>query len=252
MKKLFAVIFIALAGVVAAGAEVSKNESLNYRVMFKWGLVNKQAGRVNLSTKADGASHAKALLVARSEKWADKFYAVRDTLKGRLNASTCEPSYYEKISHEGGEYKRDVIDYERSGEHVKAYCKRWKQKSKKHALTTSETVHEADGFTVDMLSSFYYMRNLDYDKMQPGQKTEMNIFSGKQKERLSIVYQGREDVKIDGTVYPAYKITFRFTGKGGKKTSDDMAAWISTDVSRIPLKLEGKLPVGKVQCFYVK
>ena len=29
-----------------------------------------------------------------------------------------------------------------------------------------------------------------------------------------------------------------------------MDAWISTDAQRIPLKLEGTLPVGKVQCFY--
>ena len=31
-----------------------------------------------------------------------------------------------------------------------------------------------------------------------------------------------------------------------------MEAWISTAPDRIPLKLEGKLPVGKVQCFYMK
>ena len=29
-----------------------------------------------------------------------------------------------------------------------------------------------------------------------------------------------------------------------------MDAWISTEPNRIPLRLEGKLPVGKVQCFY--
>lgn len=29
-----------------------------------------------------------------------------------------------------------------------------------------------------------------------------------------------------------------------------MDAWIGTGSQRIPLKMEGKLPVGKVQCFY--
>ncbi len=29
-----------------------------------------------------------------------------------------------------------------------------------------------------------------------------------------------------------------------------MDAWISTSHDRIPVKLEGKLPVGKVRCFY--
>ena len=103
-----------------------------------------------------------------------------------------------------------------------------------------------------MLSSFYYMRSLDYAAMKPGDKKELTVFSGKRKERLTITYHGRENVKIDKEEYPAYKISFSFTGEGGKKTSDDMEAWISTAPDKIPLKLEGKLPVGKVQCFYVK
>ncbi len=40
--------------------------------------------------------------------------------------------------------------------------------------------------------------------------------------------------------------------RSGAKTSDDMEAWIAAGSSRIPLKLEGKLPVGKVHCIYVK
>ena len=31
---------------------------------------------------------------------------------------------------------------------------------------------------------------------------------------------------------------------------DDMEAWISADKRRIPLRLEGKLPVGKVHCIF--
>lgn len=152
----------------------------------------------------------------------------------------------------GGEYKRDLITYTRNGRHVKANCHRWKKKDKKKPLTESAIELEADGLTLDMLSSFYYMRSLDYASMKPGDKKTLNVFSGKRKELLTITYHGMEDVTIDKTVYPAYKISFSFTGEGGKKTSDDMEAWISTAAGKIPLKLEGKLPVGKVQCFYVK
>lgn len=252
MRKFLLAIFLA-AGIALCGhANVSNGESINYRVMYKWGLVNKQAGRVNLSTRRSGAGTVKAKLTARSEKWADAFYSVRDTLLGRMNIVTMEPSYYEKITHEGGEYKRDLINYTRKGNHVSATCKRWKQKSKKKPLTESEIKLEAEGLTLDMLSSFYYMRSLDYAAMKPGDKKELTVFSGKRKERLTITYHGRENVKIDKEEYPAYKISFSFTGEGGKKTSDDMEAWISTAPDKIPLKLEGKLPVGKVQCFYMK
>ena len=88
--------------------------------------------------------------------------------------------------------------------------------------------------------------------MKPGDKKELTVFSGKRKEKLTITYHGLENVNIDKTEYPAYKISFSFTAEGGKKSSDDMEAWISTASGHIPLKLEGKLPVGKVQCFYMK
>lgn len=250
-KLLFTLIFAASLGFQCLAQAVS-GESINYRVMYKWGLVNKKAGMVNLSTHRTGASTIDAKLVARSEKWADAFYAVRDTLLGSMNISTLEPSYYEKITHEGGEYKRDYIKYSRSGNHVSATCQRWKQKSKKDEISHSEITLEAEGLTLDMLSSFYYMRSLGYASMKPGHRTELTVFSGKRKELLTITYHGTETIKIDKTEYPAYKISFSFTGEGGKKTSDDMEAWISTASNRIPLKLEGKLPVGKVQCFYVK
>lgn len=252
MKKLFLILFFVAVVALQGHARVTDGESVNYRVMYKWGLVNKQAGRVNLSTRRSGSGTIKAQLTAKSEKWADAFYAVRDTLLGEMNATTMEPSRYEKITHEGGEYKRDLITYTRNGRHVKANCHRWKKKDKKKPLTESAIELEADGLTLDMLSSFYYMRSLDYASMKPGDKKTLNVFSGKRKELLTITYHGMEDVTIDKTVYPAYKISFSFTGEGGKKTSDDMEAWISTAADKIPLKLEGKLPVGKVQCFYVK
>ena len=252
MRKLLFILIFAASLSLQCVAQVAAGESINYRVMYKWGLVNKKAGMVNLSTHRSGAATIDAKLVARSEKWADAFYAVRDTLLGSMNISTLEPSYYEKISHEGGEYKRDLITYTRSGNHVSANCQRWKQKSKKDEITYSEKHLEAEGLTLDMLSSFYFMRSLDYRAMKPGKRTELTVFSGKRKEQLTITYQGVENVKIGDTEYSSYKIAFTFTGDGGKKTSDDMEAWISTDSNRIPLKLEGKLPVGKVQCFYVK
>ena len=42
----------------------------------------------------------------------------------------------------------------------------------------------------------------------------------------------------------------RFTTDDGRISSDKMDAWIYTAQSRIPLLMEGKLPVGKVRALY--
>lgn len=225
-------------------------ESLTYRVMFKWGLINKKAGSATLTLRPTGDGGFVTTLTAKSAPWADKFYAVRDTLRGHLSPGEWKPTFYEKIAHEGDEHKHDKVTYRREGAKVKADCVR-KVWDKKGNLKIDETRElEAYGTTVDMLTSFFYMRSLPFQTWKPGHRTTINIFSGKQKELLTIKYLGVEPIELDGKSHDCYHITFIFTSKGGKKTSDDMDAWISADPSRIPLRMEGKLPVGKVHCLY--
>lgn len=235
---------------ITVNAITFTNESVKYRVMYKWGLINTKAGTATLSIKDTGNNYS-ASLTAASEPWADKFYKVRDTLLGTIDKKEIIPYYYEKIAHEGGEFKRDIINYTRSNDSVTAHCVRYRQKDEDAPITKSQVTHTATGRTVDMLSVFYYMRTLNYSAMKPSQETNINIFSGKHKELLSIKYKGVESIEIEDKKYICYHITFTFTSDGKNKTSDDMDAWISTSSSRIPLKLEGKLPVGKVQCYYV-
>ncbi|MBD5378807.1 MAG: DUF3108 domain-containing protein [Bacteroides sp.] len=236
---------------LTANAQAPRNESLAYDIMFKWGLINKNAGHVTLDTTMGNDGTFSSILVGRSAKWADKFYTLRDTLLGRVEIDGLKPVYYEKIAHEGGEFKRDIIKYQRSGNTVSATCDRYKQKKAGQPIVYSQKLISAEGYTVDMLSSFYYMRYIDYSAMKPGESVTMNIFSGSRKEILKITYKGQESVSIDKADHNSYAITFSFTSeKNGKvKTSDDLYAWISTDSNRIPLKMEGKLPVGTVKAF---
>ena len=230
-------------------AQTFSDETIHYKVMYKWGLVNKKAGTASLTIKNVGDNY-ETQLVAKSEPWADQLYMVRDTLNGRIQKEGFLPLFYEKLAHEGGEFKHDIVDYSRNGDTVIGYCTRISRKDENKPGTKKEHVISATDTTVDMLSVYYYMRSLDYANMKNGQVTTLNIFSGKQKELLTITYHGTETITYDKKSHDCYHISFTFTSDGNKKTSDDMNAWISIDTRRIPLKLEGSLPVGKVQCFY--
>ncbi len=227
------------------------DESLNYRVMFKWGLINKHAGDATLSLKTSGDTY-RTRMTARSASWADKFYTLRDTLSGVIRRDGFKPLRYENISHEGGDYKHDIVtyDYSTAGAVKASAIHNWRKK-KETAVSRKDQTFEATGTAMDMLSVFYYMRSLDFYKMKVNDTKKIYIFSGKRKELLTIKYAGTQRIDVDDKAYSCYHITFTFTSDGGKKTSDDMDAWISVDTRRIPIKLEGKLPVGKVHCLYV-
>lgn len=249
MKKLLTVIIGLALSLLAMSASDIADETLHYKVMFKWGLINKQAGSAVLSIKNVGENyHTK--LTARSASWADKFYSVRDTLTGVIRRDGFRPMRYENVSHEGGDFKHDIVTYDYSGASVKADCEHNWRKKKEKDLKTQRKAMTADGVAMDMLSMYYYMRYIDYPKMKSDELKKLYIFSGKRKELLTIKYLGVQNVKIDSKEHKCYHISFTFTSDGGKKTSDDMDAWISADSRRIPMKLEGKLPVGKVHCLY--
>lgn len=226
-----------------------QDETIHYKVMYKWGLIHKQAGHATITLRNVGDKYH-AQLIGTSEKWADKFYRVRDTLQSVVVVETFRPVIYRKLAHEGGDHKRDIVKYEYVGAKTIGKCtrKRWDDEGK--LTRNEERTLEAYGSTVDMLSSFYFMRALPFNEWRPGQVTTLNIYSGKRKELLTLKYVGKGNVKCDNKNYETYHVKFTFTSEDGKKTSDDMDAWITTDSRRLPVKLEGKLKVGKVQCFY--
>lgn len=250
MKHIILSIVFLTAMFSAVSANV-KDEKLSYNIMYKWGLIHKKAGEVHLDTRNNTDGTFSATLTGGTAKWADRFYEVRDTLTGRIKTDGIVPEWYLKVSHEGGDYKRDYITYTRHGDSVTALCDRQRRKKPDRPLELSQKELKASGYTLDMLSAFYYMRHMDFPAMKIGDSRTMNIFSGKRKEILRITYHGKKNVEVAGADKECYYITFSFTSDGKKKSSDGLKAWISTGSDRIPYRMEGKLPVGSVKAIYV-
>lgn len=247
-RLLFGIITL-LTFIPAALATTLGNEALTYKVMFKWGLIHKQAGRGTLYLR-DEDNRFVSTLYARSEPWADKFYKVRDTLSTIMTKPTMLPVRYERVAHEGGRFSHDIVNFTTKGNTVLGDCHRYRRGKKDTETSYANISLQAEGVTVDMVSSFYYLRTLDFKRMVPGTQKVINIFSGRKKELLKITYHGIETLKYDKKQYQAYFVTFTFTTDGKKESSDPIKAWISADDRLIPLKLIGKLKVGSVQILY--
>lgn len=249
LRKILITLSLVLSLAIHASGTTLGNEALSYKVMFKWGLIQKQAGRGILYLRDDGNRFV-STLYARSEPWADRFYKVRDTLTTIMSKPDMLPVKYERIAHEGGKYSHDIVNFTKKGNLVLGDCHRYRRGKKDTQTTYANMALQAEGVTVDMLSSFYYLRTLDFKSLEPGSQKTINIFSGKRKELLKITYNGVTSLKFDKKKYNAYYVTFTFTSDGKKETSDPIQAWISADSRLIPLKLIGKLKVGSIQIYY--
>lgn len=248
-KILLTLIFLCLASTASTANTNFGNETLRYVITYKWGLISKDSGEATLTLKNQGSKYY-IQLTGKTKPWADKFFNVRDTLVSVMDKSKFLPLKYTKIAHEGGSYDKDEIIYSYSGNSVTGKVSNIHEKKGKKK--NSEFELSANGDTFDMLSVFYWIRSIDPSSMVDGKKVTATLFSGSHEEVVKIWKVGETKVKMrDGNMRDAWHIRFTFTSRGGKKTSDDIDAWLSKDDSRIPLEIRGSLPIGKVSAYLI-
>lgn len=234
----------------ATAATPFANETLHYVISYKWGLIHKDAGDATLTLRNQGNKYS-VMLAAKTKPWADKFYSVRDTLKATMLRNGLKPTYYAKITHEKGKYKKDEIFYSYSGSNTSGRAVRHRLNDSGEMSASTKTL-TATGPVYDMLTVFYYLRKINYNELSRNKVFRATVFSGSKKEKITIKSLGKEKIKLkDKTIHEAFHVKFNFTQEGGKKSSDDMDTWISTDDRHIPLYLVGQLPVGEVRAYYL-
>ncbi len=253
MKRIFSIIIAVLCLVFARGMARGEikydDETLRYVITYKWGLITKDSGEATLSLKNKGSKYY-IQLSGKTKPWADGLFKVRDTLTSVIDKAKFRPLNYTKVAHEGDKYAKDEIVYSYSGNNVSG--KATKYRDKKGKITTENLELSATGDTFDMLSVFYWLRRIDPATLPVGEKVTATLFSGSHEETVKIWKVGEETVKLrDGSKREAWHIRFTFTSKGGKKTSDDIDAWLSKDAKRIPLEIKGKLPLGHVSAYLI-
>ena len=247
--RFLLILILTFCGAFQSIAMDFSNETLRYVITYKWGLVNKEAGDATLTLKNNGNFYD-LKLTGKTRPWADKFYNVRDTLSSRVAKNGFRPQQYVKIAHEGGRYAKDDIRFSYAGNIVGGKCQKYREKNGK--TSQSEVSMTATGSAFDMLSIFYFLRTLDYSSLTPGKIVTTSIFSGSSRETVKIRNIGSERIKLrNGKEVEAFHIRFNFTSDNGKKSSDDIDAWLSADSKKIPLKIIGKLPIGSVRVYLV-
>lgn len=248
MKRIYILCVIVLLCVKTLQSANFDNESLNYQIVYHWGLIWKHAADAKLEIKDTHNGRYEARLYARTLSWVDKVYKVRDTLYTSIEKERFIPIRYVKATHEKGHKGRDIVEFSVVNGVTLGHCTRIRPGKEDFTIDLT-----TEGDAYDMLSVFYVLRRLDMQELQQKGTFQTTVFSGKRKERLDIKYVGVENIKLrDKSCHDAYHIKFSFTEEGKTKSSDDIDTWISLDDAHIPLMLRGSLPIGEVRVYYCK
>ncbi len=172
----------------------------------------------------------------------DLFMRVRDKFGSYIDKDLLVPRKSYRIIEENKYRKHEIIDFdvENSKATVRNYDDEkevWKKPEK------FETYHNAQ----DIVSGYYYLRTLDFDKYAKGDTIDMKIFFDDENAAFKMLYLGRESVRtklgkynsiVLSPIMPENKL---FDGK------DAIKVWLSDDNDKIPLKVKAKMFIGAIE-----
>lgn len=168
-----------------------------------------------------------------SSKFISNFYRVEDYAKSVVLGG--RPHNF-RIKQIEGKYKSDketIFDYDKG---VITFVDYLKNKQTEHPLK--------EGIYWDVISGFYYLRSMpviDRDRIF------VDVFDSNKFIRVQILILGRETLELqNGKEAETIKAKVVLHSEGLFQKIGDIIVWLSDDVDRIPLKVETKVPVGKV------
>ena len=226
----------------AANFTFQNGEKLTYKIFYNWNFVWLSAGEVTFKVfDEDKQWHYQAYgKTYPSYEW---FFKVQDQSDSWVNKGTLLPNYSERSVNEGNYHIFEKISFNQSTKKMsvwRAPQKGGEEKKTEHTVT--DCVH-------DILSSLYFLRNIDLTDPQSGNTVPFRIFMDQAEYPLKLRFKGRDANKnVHGMGrYKVLKYQPDVIAGSVFKEDTKMTVWVSDDENRIPVLIESPVSVGSVK-----
>jgi hypothetical protein len=240
MKKyillIFTLLFLTTAFSQQKSAPFKGGEWLRYKMSYSGFL---RAGTAILEveeTKLNGKKvfHTKGTgWTSGMIKW---FFEVDDIYESYFDKDTIKPYLFKRKINEGGYKKHRITSFNYDSK--KAYIQ---------DFTLQEDSSVAFTNVQDMMSSFYYLRNIETKNLKKGDEIKLDMFMDSQVYPFKLRFLGREVIKTKfGKVN---SLIFRPLVQSGRifKAQESVTIWITDDANKIPIKMMASLTVGSLR-----
>lgn len=209
-------------------------ELINYKVFYTLAGVYIGAGEANFTVNLERMNNKPVYHVigeGHTFSFYDKFFRVRDKYETYIDTTTLQPYKFIRAVDEGGYKKNENVTFNQVA----------------NTAVTNAGVFKVPDCIQDIISSLYYVRNIDFNKYKKDDKIPFTIFLDNEVYNLYIRYLGKETVKTKYGKFRAIKFKpLLIKGtifEGGEK----MTVWVSDDANHLPLRVESPISVGSVK-----
>lgn len=207
-------------------------EELTYRL--RYGVISAANGSLTVEdSKLKFSSPHSYQLTARGRTSSafSVFFTVDNSYVSYIDSKTFLPHYYLESIREGSYRRSDIARFDQRNKTVKA-----------NKGTFTSPVDQ----TFDLLSAYYFARNLDLSKVKINDSFTITYFLSDEIATLSIQYVGKETIKTPIGTIECLKFSPEIKPGRIFKKDSRLYLWVTNDGNRIPVKAQAEILVGSI------
>lgn len=220
----------------------NSGEKLTIIASYQWGVVNTDVGTVSLEISESDTSEV-PLYIAKGRiqtaRFFNAFFRVDDYYESRFNKTNLRPTYFMRDIHEGKYTIQNYYNYNRD-------CSINARIIRKDG-SVQDTLLPGRICTFDFITMFYFLRNLEFRNMSPGDVYPISFAIDEEIFELYLRYDGKDEIRIQGQgTFRCLKFSAQTVAGVVFDGKEDLQFWISDDKNRVPLLIESPVVVGRV------
>jgi hypothetical protein len=207
-------------------------ETLNYK--FKYGFFTGAEATLKVEAtdfKYNNRETVKLVAQGKTSGTFDFFYKVRNKYESYIDKTRFVPYLYTEDINESDYHRTDKVHFYPAEKKILA-------KGGNFKITTDQVF--------DLVSAYYFSRNIDLTNFDIGEKITLNYFLEDGITPLTIEYLGKEKIKTGIGYFNCRKYSPTIQPGRIFRSGSRLYLWITDDDLHIPVKAQAELVVGAV------
>lgn len=158
------------------------------------------------------------------------FYKVEDRFQSFIDKDSLVPWLFIRNTREGKLRIEDEVYFDRS----------------EFTATSRKTVKKIPPGVQDIVSSFYYMRTMDFDSARENDTYDLDFYLDDSVYTSRIIFLGREQVETELGVFNCLKFKPQVAQGEIFQEPYPMELWVTADRNKVPVLIRSGVYIGKV------
>ena len=218
-------------------------ERIEYDLFFRMGIIRARAGRGSITIQEStfrGQPVYRAQMIMGTTGAVDVIQSFSETSTSFLDKSL-RPLQYTRETHERS-HVTETQDFTYTGDQINIRAVRYINN-----VQQFDTLFTANACTFDYFSILLFVRNLDFENMNVGDRRHVQFLTGRRLVNMYVNFLGTSTVRVSGTRHEVYNVSMTVFDDAFTNPTEAISASLTRDANRVPVIINTDLRVGSIR-----